>query len=845
MDLEEFKRNGYETVDRIYNYYKSLRDDPSSIAVQSDVKPGYLRGAIADAPPNRGTSFGEIQDEFRDVVLPGLNHWQHPSAFHYFPANTSFESMLSEMLISSINNPGFSWDSNPCSELELQVMDWLANLFGLQDTFHHFRRGAGGGVVQASSSESILVAVTAAREKYLHENETRDQSRLVVYASTQTHSSASKAARVLNLRIRLLEVSAETELALTGEAVARAVAEDRQNGLVPFIVVATVGTTSTGAVDSVDSVGSVARQNRLWMHIDAAWAGTHLAVPEVRDELMLAAINQYADSINIGMHKMGLVSMSTVAFFVRDLRSITDALTITPEYLRNKATDSGQVLDFKDCIIGLGRHFSSPKIYFMLKSYGVEGFREHIRRSIELGERFRQLLKSDGRFELVCKPQPSEDEIKSPMQAPAAQLDPPKDTPISAAELSMHDGSNDKPIYVAIKGTVFDVTKKADMYGSGKSYNIFAGKDGSRGLGMSSLNPEDAVADYSTLTEKESSVLDGTLNIPKIVLTRPLMPEIMAKFQSRPVNLTCWETDTPAPREWLLDNVSGADALLVMLSDKVDKELLDKAGTNLKAISTMSVGVDHCDLAQLKERNVRLSNTPDLLTSATAEIGALLYLAAARRASESIAFIQRNQWPQVGWGPLLMAGQLSENKTLGFLGFGRIAQATMHRLVPFGIKKVIYTDSGRTDRSARDAELSKTYDIEIKRVDLSTLAQDSDALILLAAMTADMKHIINRDFLNNMKKTSFVVNVARGPLIDTYALNDAINENVIAGAGLDVIEGEPHIDSNHPLVKNDKVFLLPHIGSSTVETRYAMADLSVSNALKGAYNEDMQSQINL
>lgn len=185
-------------------------------------------------------------------------------------------------------------------------MDWLANLFGLQDTFHNFRGGAGGGVVQVSSSESILVAVTAAREKYLHENETRDQSRLVVYASTQTHSSASKAARVLNLRIRLLEVSAETELALTGEAVARAVAEDRQNGLVPFIVVATVGTTSTGAVDSVDSVGSVARQNRLWMHIDAAWAGTHLAVPEVRDELMLAAINQYADSINIGMHKVGV-----------------------------------------------------------------------------------------------------------------------------------------------------------------------------------------------------------------------------------------------------------------------------------------------------------------------------------------------------------------------------------------------------------------------------------------------------------------------------------------------------------------------------------------------------------
>lgn len=158
----------------------------------------------------------------------------------------------------------------------------------------------------------------------------------------------------------------------------------------------------------------------------------------------------------------------------------------------------------------------------------------------------------------------------------------------------------------------------------------------------------------------------NTLNIPKIVLTRPLMPEIMAKFQSRPVNLVHWEKDSPAPREWLLDNASGADALLVMLSDKIDKELLDKAGPNLKAISTLSVGYDHCDLAQLKERGVKLSNTPDLLTSATAEIAALLYLAAARRAAESVRFVERGQWPQVG----------------GCLNFDCVVLNTFHRLGP-------------------------------------------------------------------------------------------------------------------------------------------------------------------
>lgn len=184
-------------------------------------------------------------------------------------------------------------------------MDWLANLFGLQDTFHHFKASTGGGVLQPTSSESILVAIIAAREKFLREKDTRDQSSLVIYASTQTHSSATKAARVFNLRVRLLDV--DTDLALNGDSVAHALEEDRQNGLVPFIVIATIGTTSTGAVDRIDSIGKVIEREGMWLHIDSAWAGTHLAVPEIRNELMLDAVNEYADSINIGMHKVGVL----------------------------------------------------------------------------------------------------------------------------------------------------------------------------------------------------------------------------------------------------------------------------------------------------------------------------------------------------------------------------------------------------------------------------------------------------------------------------------------------------------------------------------------------------------
>lgn len=211
--------------------------------------------------------------------------------------------MITEMTIASINNPGFSWHSNPSSELELVVMDWIAGLFGLSETFYHSKDTSGGGIIQPSSSESILVAIIAARERILRAENTRDQSKLVIYASTQTHSSAAKAARVFNLQLRLLDVDAD--LSLRGETVRKAIDEDRQNGLLPFVVIATIGTTSTGAIDKIDEIGRVCRSQSLYLHIDSAWAGTHLACPELRDELLLDDINEFADSINIGMHKVG------------------------------------------------------------------------------------------------------------------------------------------------------------------------------------------------------------------------------------------------------------------------------------------------------------------------------------------------------------------------------------------------------------------------------------------------------------------------------------------------------------------------------------------------------------
>lgn len=216
--------------------------------------------------------------------------------------------MITEMTIASINNPGFSWHSNPSSELELVVMDWIAGLFGFSETFYHSKNTSGGGIIQPSSSEGILVAIIAARERILRAENTRDQSKLIIYASTQTHSSAAKAARVFNLKLRILDV--DEDLSLRGETVMKAINEDRQSGLVPFVVIATIGTTSTGAIDKIDEIGRVCHSESLYLHIDSAWAGTHLACPELRDELMLDGINEFADSINIGMHKVGISTLS-------------------------------------------------------------------------------------------------------------------------------------------------------------------------------------------------------------------------------------------------------------------------------------------------------------------------------------------------------------------------------------------------------------------------------------------------------------------------------------------------------------------------------------------------------
>jgi len=401
MDIERFRQAGYQAIDRICDYYDSLQQR----TVVPDVQPGYLRNHIPECPPEDGEDFQVIADDYQKFILPGLTHWQHPSFFAYFPAACTFEGMLADLYSSSACNPGFNWLSSPaCTELEAIVMDWSANLLGLSPAFAN-ASGVGGGCIQTSASESALVAIVAARSLYQRDHPDVKLEDMVIYTTTQTHSLGSKAGLVLGLQVRAIEVEYNDQFALRGKALRDALEEDAKIGRKPFILIATVGTTSSGAVDNIPEIKEVVKDYPwLWVHVDAAWAGIALCCPEYRGDFYLEEINTFAKSFCTNFHKWGLVNFDCSTLWVRDRKYLTDALDITPAFLRTKHGDAGIVIDYRNWHLGLGRRFRSLKLWFILRSFGVEGFRKHIRRGIELNNLFVALVQNSLIFSLVTQP---------------------------------------------------------------------------------------------------------------------------------------------------------------------------------------------------------------------------------------------------------------------------------------------------------------------------------------------------------------------------------------------------------------------------------------------------------
>ncbi|KAF9232241.1 pyridoxal phosphate-dependent transferase [Melanogaster broomeanus] len=429
MDIEQFRHAGYQAIDHICDYYLSLNDK----SVASQVEPGYLRklSPFIAAAPQDGEDFKQIVDDYQKFIIPGLMNWQHPSFFAYFPTPSTFESILAGLYANGIGpNPCFNWSVSPaCTELEAVVMDWAAQLLGLDKAFYNSSE-VGGGVIQTGASDGALVAIVAARSRYMSLNPGVLTEQLVLYTTTQTHSLGTKAGLVLGLNVRALQVTSEDNYALRGETLQRALAEDALAGLHPFILIATVGTTSSGAVDRIGELGEIrkaAKQPSMWLHIDAAWAGVALACPEYRDLCYLDDINKYADSFCTNFHKWGLVSIDCSAMWVRDRKRLTDALDVTPEFLRSKHGDEGTVIDYRNWQLGLGRRFRSPKLWFVLRSYGVEGFRRHIRETVKRSDTFVSLIRESAQFKLVTAPS---------LTLSVFRLEPPTSEELSLAQLN-------------------------------------------------------------------------------------------------------------------------------------------------------------------------------------------------------------------------------------------------------------------------------------------------------------------------------------------------------------------------------------------------------------------------
>ncbi|KAF2248900.1 hypothetical protein BU26DRAFT_519098 [Trematosphaeria pertusa] len=334
----------------------------------------------------------------------------------------------------------------------------------------------------------------------------------------------------------------------------------------------------------------------------------------------------------------------------------------------------------------------------------------------------------------------------------------------------------------------------------------------------------------------------------KVVVTRQLIDEAQRLLDTNTdLEIVQWHSSNPCDRSWLLEHAKGATGVLVMLSDKVDEELLQAAGAQLKVIASFSVGTDHVDREALKKRNIRLGYTPTCLTDAVADLTVMLILMAQRRAGESMGKVLAGEWPQMPWHPLLMTGPQISRSTVGFLGFGRIGQATLKRLLPFGISRAIYLTSKPGEPVQEDHfGIIKEAAIPIEPAkNWEQLASESDIVVVGCALTPSTKHLVSTEFFSKMKKRAVIVNIARGPIIDTNALVEALAQEKIFGAGLDVIENEPNISADHPLLKQPRCVLVPHIGSATIETREQMATESVKNLLAGLKDEAMVNEVEL
>jgi aromatic-L-amino-acid decarboxylase len=387
QDPELFRRQAHEIVDWMADYLSQVGDKP----VQPSAPPGAVRSALPTTPPDAAEPFDRIMADFERVIVPGLTHWGHPGFMAYFPANNSPPSILAEMLTAAIGAQCMSWNTSPAAtELEQVTMEWLRQMLGLPEVFT--------GVIQDTASTATLVAMITARDVALDGSTAGRLDLLTAYTTLEANHSVPKGARLAGFRpehIRMVETGPEN--AMLPNALQLAIAADQAAGLIPAIVVATVGTTGSTAIDPVPAIADICRREAIWLHVDAAWAGSAAIVPEMR--WIFDGVDQ-ADSMVMNPHKWLLVNFDCSAYFVRDRAALLRSFGASAEILKTAHDDA--VVNYRDWGIQLGRRFRALKLWFVIRSYGVEGLQAMIRHHIALGRKLAEWIGEDPAFEMIA-----------------------------------------------------------------------------------------------------------------------------------------------------------------------------------------------------------------------------------------------------------------------------------------------------------------------------------------------------------------------------------------------------------------------------------------------------------
>lgn len=393
MTPDEFRKHAHALVDWMADYMDGVEEYP----VRAQVSPGEIVAQLPASAPEAGEPFEAIFEDFQKIVVPGMTHWQHPRFFAYFPANSSPPSVLAEMLTATMAAQCMLWQTSPAAtEMEGRVLGWLRQLIDLPEDFV--------GVIQDSASSATLCAVLTARERAtgwaINEQGPAAGPPVVFYASDQAHSSIEKAITIAGIgRQYLRKIPTRPDLGIDPVALQAAIDADRAAGLIPAGVIACLGATGAGAVDALDEIGPICAAEGLYLHVDAAWAGSALVLDEHR---WMSRGVEHADSFVFNPHKWLLTNFDCSAHYVRDPEALVRTLSILPAYLRSRET--GQVTDYRDWSVPLGRRFRSLKLWFVLRSYGAEAIRGLIRGHIAHAEALAEWIRETPGFTLVDGP---------------------------------------------------------------------------------------------------------------------------------------------------------------------------------------------------------------------------------------------------------------------------------------------------------------------------------------------------------------------------------------------------------------------------------------------------------